>query len=105
MAPNAGLDEKPDTLVHEIVPEKDVHEVNVAIQLAEGVATASYSPWSPNLLRLYGCLSIAYLCGCLNGYDGSLMGALNAMKTYEHYFHMLVLTVLFVTRRNQIQEV
>lgn len=71
-----------------VSPKHDLQEVGDAIQLAEAVAAAKYNPWSPSLLRLYGCLTIAYLCGCLNGYDGSLMGGLNAMTTYQHFFHM-----------------
>lgn len=80
--------EKPTSQLHETVPGKDVREVGNAIQLAESVASAKYSPWTARMFRLYGCLAIAYLCGCLNGYDGSLMGGLNALKTYQHYFHM-----------------
>ncbi|KIW33267.1 uncharacterized protein PV07_00134 [Cladophialophora immunda] len=67
---------------------EDVQPVSHAIQLAEDMANAEYRPFSRSMLRLYGCLAIAYLCGCLNGYDGSLMGGLNAMSTYQKYFHM-----------------
>ncbi|KIX07815.1 uncharacterized protein Z518_02469 [Rhinocladiella mackenziei CBS 650.93] len=81
--------------VHELKSATDHHEfpddlqqASHAIQLAEDAAQAKYNPLSPSLLRLYGCLAIAYLCGCLNGYDGSLMGGLNAMTTYQQYFHM-----------------
>lgn len=58
------------------------------VQLLNEVGEAKYSPWTWAMIRLYGCLIVAYLCGCLNGYDGSLMGGLNAMKTYQQYFHM-----------------
>jgi hypothetical protein len=68
--------------------EKTLQETSDAIQLAEAVESTNYSPWTPSMFRLYGCLLIAYLCGCLNGYDGSLMGSLNAMPTYLKYFHM-----------------
>ncbi|KAF3386839.1 Lactose permease [Penicillium rolfsii] len=69
--------------------EKNLQETSDAIQLAEAVDSTNYNPWTPSMFRLYGCLMIAYLCGCLNGYDGSLMGALNAMPTYLEYFHMV----------------
>lgn len=72
---------------HSECPDDLVH-VSHAIQLAEDMAKAEYRPFSRSMLRLYGCLAIAYLCGCLNGYDGSLMGGLNAMTTYQEYFHM-----------------
>lgn len=54
-----------------------------AILLATEADTSTYSPWSRSMWRLYGVLAIAYLCGCLNGFDGSLMGAINAMKPYQ----------------------
>ncbi|KUJ11142.1 putative lactose permease [Mollisia scopiformis] len=57
-----------------------------AILLATEADTTTYSPWSRSMFRLYGVLAIAYLCGCLNGFDGSLMGAINAMKPYQNYF-------------------
>lgn len=64
--------------------------VSDAVQLATDVTAIQCSPWTLSMFRLYGCLSIAYLCGCLNGYDGSLMGGLNAMSTYQEFFNMYV---------------
>ena len=68
----------------------DLQHAGHAIQLAEDADKAVYRPFSASMWRLYGCLAIAYLCGCLNGYDGSLMGGLNAMSTYQQYFDMYV---------------
>jgi hypothetical protein len=79
--------EKENAAAHAEFPE-DLRQASHAIQLAEDASAAKYSPWTGPLMRLYGCLLIAYLCGCLNGYDGSLMGGLNAMTTYQKYFHM-----------------
>lgn len=59
-----------------------------AIMLATEEDTTEYSAFSKSMFKLYGVLAIAYLCGCLNGYDGSLMGAINAMKPYQDYFGM-----------------
>lgn len=59
-----------------------------AIQIAEDALRAKCNPWTWHMFRLYGVLSIGYLCACLNGYDGSLMGGLNDMKTYLDFFHM-----------------
>lgn len=50
---------------------------DVTVQLAHDADDTVYSPWSLPMLRLYLVLSLSYLCGCLNGYDGSLMGGLN----------------------------
>jgi hypothetical protein len=61
-----------------------------AILLATEADTSTYSPWSLPMFRLYGVLSIAYLCGCLNGFDGSLMGAINAMPPYQNYYGVSV---------------
>lgn len=80
--------EKGEVVLCERLPEKGGRELGNAIQLAEGSLEAKYNPWTKSLSRLYGCLIIAYLCGCLNGYDGSLMGGLNDMTSYLNYFHM-----------------
>jgi hypothetical protein len=64
------------------------HDTGAAVQLAHDVDNTVYSPWTMTMFRLYSCLIIAYLCGCLNGYDGSLMGGLNGMTSYQKYFHM-----------------
>ncbi|ATZ47637.1 hypothetical protein BCIN_02g08950 [Botrytis cinerea B05.10] len=74
-----------DVELHETKSEGVVGE---AVQLAQDVDETKPSPFTLSMFRLYGCLMVAYLCGCLNGYDGSLMGGLNAMKTYQAYFHM-----------------
>ncbi len=68
-------------------PSLDDYE---AEQLARAVDAETYSPWTLRMLRLYLVLAVAYLCGCLNGYDGSLMGGLNGMTSYLTYFDMWV---------------
>lgn len=62
------------------------NDVGAAVQLSHDVTAAKYSPWTASMWRLYGCLWVAYLCGCLNGYDGSLMGGVNAMTSYQEFF-------------------
>lgn len=66
----------------------DLNPVAVAIEIAEEVDSSKYSPWTWSMLRLYGVLFVAYCCGCLNGYDGSLMGGLNGMISYQKTFDM-----------------
>lgn len=44
------------------------------------------SPTTPAMLKLYLILSIGYFCIILQGYDGSLMGAINAMPQYLQYY-------------------
>lgn len=57
-----------------------------AILLATEADTTVYSAWSAAMFRLYAVLFLAYLCGLLNGFDGSLMGAINAMEPYQKFF-------------------
>lgn len=68
--------------------DEKVEDTGAAVQLAHDVETEAYSPWTPRMFRLYLVLVVAYLCGCLNGYDGSLMGGLNGMKSYRNFFGM-----------------
>lgn len=96
--------------------EADQHistKVDDAVQLNDDVVQQRYSPWTPSMWKLYGVLWLAYLCGCLNGtcirrykyghderglrgtrtgYDGSLMGGVSAMKTYQSFFKLCVLS-------------
>ncbi|KAK9480266.1 putative lactose permease [Lipomyces japonicus] len=46
------------------------------------------SPWTASMFRLYAVLVVSYLCSALNGYDGSLMGSINAMTAYQDFFGM-----------------
>ncbi|EME78125.1 uncharacterized protein MYCFIDRAFT_63887 [Pseudocercospora fijiensis CIRAD86] len=44
------------------------------------------NPWSRGYLRLYFMCLLVYLCATMAGFDGQLMGSINAMKSYtEHY--------------------
>jgi sugar porter (SP) family MFS transporter len=61
-----------------------------AANLADDADMSQLSPWTPSMFRLYLVLGCAYLCGCLNGFDGSLMGGLNGMTSYQNYFGMKV---------------
>lgn len=58
------------------------------VEAAQESDTIKYKPFTKHMLKLYAILIIPYLCGCLNGYDGSLMGGLNGMTTYLDYFDM-----------------
>ncbi|KAF2427264.1 general substrate transporter [Tothia fuscella] len=59
--------------------------LNVALE--DAIAKSKPSPWTSSMFRLYFCCLIATFCSCINGYDGSLMGGINAMDTYRDYFH------------------
>jgi hypothetical protein len=72
----------------DIVVDDAPQRADSAVQLAHDVDEKTYSPWSKGLLKLYLVLVIPYLCGCLNGYDGSLMGGIIAMTSYQNIFKM-----------------
>ncbi|KAJ8127881.1 hypothetical protein O1611_g5755 [Lasiodiplodia mahajangana] len=57
-------------------------------EIADTLESTKYSPWTFPMLRLYLVLLVAYFCACTNGYDGSVMGGLNALTSYQEYFHM-----------------
>lgn len=84
--------DKSDTVTHtEEVLNPTItndNKVDDLITLAQNESSQKYSPWTPSMFRLYGVLLIAYLCGCLNGYDGSLMGGINAMDSYQEFFKL-----------------
>ncbi|KAI4797177.1 general substrate transporter [Aureobasidium sp. EXF-8845] len=82
------MDIKKDGVTHIDDMDNEFRDAKVAVHLSEEAVHIKQSPWTSSMWKLYGCLTIAYLCGCLNGYDGSLMGGLNAMDTYHEYFHM-----------------
>jgi len=86
-------DAKGDVHLYENASRDETAKVGLvgeALQLSDEVDAARYSPWTKSMFRLYGVLAVAYLCGCLNGYDGSLMGGLNALVNYQHYFGLYV---------------
>ncbi|EAT91578.2 hypothetical protein SNOG_00083 [Parastagonospora nodorum SN15] len=56
------------------------------VALADATAKAGVSPWTMAMFKLYLCLFIATLNSCINGYDGSLMGAINDYRQYREYF-------------------
>ncbi|KAI1185023.1 lactose permease [Nemania serpens] len=72
-----------------ITDEKHVEtrEINTASAALEA-AVAQQKPklLSPNMLRLYVIMGIGYLVSTMNGFDSSLMGAINAMKPYQETF-------------------
>lgn len=55
---------------------KDMDDTVHVTQLLE---EATPKLWTKRMFRLYGILLLGYLCIVLQGYDGSLMGAINAM--------------------------
>ncbi|KAJ5490145.1 Major facilitator superfamily domain general substrate transporter [Penicillium expansum] len=44
------------------------------------------NPWSAQMRKLYLFLTVAYLCSAVNGFDGSLMGALLPIEQFRETF-------------------
>ncbi len=65
----------------------ETREINAASAALEA-AVVQQKPrlLSPNMLRLYIIMGIGYLVSTMNGFDSSLMGAINAMKPYQETF-------------------
>jgi len=58
------------------------------VAFADAVSKSNVRPFSKRMLQLYCFCFVATLNSCINGYDGSLMGAINAMKPYQKQFGM-----------------
>ncbi|KZS98016.1 general substrate transporter [Sistotremastrum niveocremeum HHB9708] len=72
--------------IKDVSAAKDVDKV---IEVRSGALAAATTkagrldPWSKDSLLLYWCCFVAFLCSCANGYDGSLMTAINIMPFYQ----------------------
>lgn len=84
----ASYSEKPEaSSVMDEKPHGEVREVAAAsVALTAAVAEQKPNLLSPNMIRLYLIMSIGYLVSTMNGFDSSLMGAINAMKPYQETF-------------------
>ncbi|KZS89392.1 putative MFS lactose permease [Sistotremastrum niveocremeum HHB9708] len=93
---------KEDSTLHVEKAEDNNIVINTDIDLVEGQVkikeahnaefeaakiAGTLNPWSKESLALYGCAAICFLCSCGNGYDGSLMTAINAMPFYQSQFN------------------
>ncbi|KAK1525939.1 hypothetical protein CPAR01_11976 [Colletotrichum paranaense] len=86
----SGDDEKRDLASSDVMEDAPptVVAAVAAHEIAHEVEDGKYSPWTKSMFNLYGVLFVAYCCGALNGYDGSLMGSLNGMTSYQRTFDM-----------------
>ncbi|EKD13962.1 lactose permease [Drepanopeziza brunnea f. sp. 'multigermtubi' MB_m1] len=64
--------------------------VNASASAALAAAVAANKPklLSKNMLHLYFIMGIGYLVSTMNGFDSSLMGAINAMVPYQKSFNL-----------------
>ncbi|KAL8341857.1 hypothetical protein RB601_005312 [Gaeumannomyces tritici] len=61
-------------------------EVPATAALEAVLAECKPSMFSAGMLKLWAIMSIGYLVSTMNGFDSSLMGAINAMKPYQESF-------------------
>lgn len=61
--------------------EYPVQQVNLVTALNE----CKPNPWTPTMFKLYVYMLVACLNSAINGFDGSLMGGINAMEQYHKY--------------------
>ncbi|CAN8102867.1 unnamed protein product [Discula destructiva] len=96
-----------DETKHGITPSADIHYPVVAegtgktldadagakakvVHNAELFAAIQESPiqrWSKTSIKLYYAVFVAFCCACANGYDGSLIGSITAMKPFMDEFN------------------
>ncbi|KAJ5389188.1 uncharacterized protein N7496_000256 [Penicillium cataractarum] len=62
----------------------EIVQGSVALDIAR--RTNPPKPWSRQMRKLYLFLTVAYLCSALNGFDGSLMGALLPIPQFQETF-------------------
>ncbi|KAJ5906592.1 Lactose permease [Penicillium subrubescens] len=68
-------------------PQGEVKEIHTAsVALSAAVAAQPPKLLSRNMIKLYAIMGIGYLVSTMNGFDSSLMGAINAMKPYQDSF-------------------
>jgi hypothetical protein len=70
--------------IHEPIDKNEIQ----LVQIADDVEHSKPSATSYIMMRLYAILSVGYFYIILQGYDSSLMGAINAVPEYLDYFHL-----------------
>lgn len=70
-------------------PSEPGHEQHITtvshVAFSDALLTQKPKPFTKTMFKLYFFLFVAFLNACIGGYDGSLMGGINAMSTYQKY--------------------
>ena len=88
------MDIKTDGSAHQVESTNKPHTVReeeFQVQnatLAKVLQENKPNPRGKGYLRLYAICGLIYLCSTMNGYDGSLMGSINAMQSYIDYYNL-----------------
>ncbi|OBT83709.1 hypothetical protein VE02_08277 [Pseudogymnoascus sp. 03VT05] len=65
-----------------------ITETVESVALAAIMGPNKPATWGKGHLKLYTFCALIYLCSTMNGYDGSLMGSINSLKTYQSYYNV-----------------
>lgn len=89
------MDDKMDASAQHVmeIPSADI-PIKTESELAELASDVQHTkPRATTfaMFKLYAILSVGYFCIILQGYDGSLMGAINAMPQYLDYYNLFVM--------------
>jgi MFS family permease len=63
-------------------------EIDEEVQYAIATHQSHLNPWSKQAFTLYFILLFAFLNATSSGFDGSLMGSINAESQYKNFFHL-----------------
>lgn len=69
---------------HSTYSEKNTSTDGILLHAVGPVEQASPALFTRRMFKLYAILALGYMCIVLQGYDGSLMGAINAMVSLFH---------------------
>jgi hypothetical protein len=62
------------------------HITSVAhVAFTDALLAQKPKPFTKTMFKLYFFLFVAFLNSCINGYNSSLMGGINAMQSYQSY--------------------
>ena len=68
--------------------ERSVEANPAAAALVAATEAEKPQMFSPGMIKLWSLLAVSYLLSTINGYDGSLMGSVNAMGEYQKSFNL-----------------
>lgn len=101
-----SLTEKSNIDMVEDTTHANADKARISSNVAENIAAVGEppNPWGKGLKRLYLYCAFIYLCSTMNGrflpscllpktltlagFDGSLMGSINAIPEYQDYYHL-----------------
>lgn len=82
-----GSDIKQGDSAHLEKEPGNLTEINAAsVALSAAMAAQKPSLLSKSMFKLYFIMAVGYMVSTMNGFDSSLMGAVNAMTPYQETF-------------------